>query len=213
MDLITLEKIPIRIDWSLDKSDNYQVEIVMNTSDFFSSGTEIRSKIKDFKERYLKLIVDVKELSKPGQRKKASEYWNLSKLLVDFNKETENEFFITNYSDALARDLDGYNLSKPSLDMLFKFADYFTEDEILDTIPYANYRALVNKGRKLQKLNLFEQEKNRLLELHKKGKLPHTVTRTKDRHGKWIYKEDEYANQLDFIIKSASTKKMRSVKC
>ena len=213
MDLITLEKIPIRIDWSLDKSDNYQVEIVMNTSDFFSSGTEIRSKLKDFKEKYLKLIAGTKKLSKPGQRKKSSEYWKLSKLLVDFNKETENEFFITNYSDALARDLDGFKLSKVSLGMLFQFADYFTEDEVLDSISYSHYRILVNKGKKLQKYNLLEKQKKRLLELHKKGNLPRTVTGTRGRNGEWVHMEEEYANYLDFIIKSASTKKMRSVKC
>ena len=213
MDLITLEKIPIRIDWSLDKSDNYQVEIVMNTSDFFSSGTEIRSKLKDFKEKYLKLIVDVKELSKPGQRKKTSHYWKLSKLLVDFNKETENEFFITNYSDALARDLDGYNLSKTTLVCLFKFANYFTEDEILDVIPSTYYLRLVSMRNKLQRYNLFEQEKKKLFELGKKGKLPGTVTYTKDKHGKVVFKENVYANQLSSVIKSASTKMTRSVKC
>ena len=199
MDLISLEKIPIRIDWSLDKSDNYQVEIVMNTSDFFSSGTEIRSKLKDFKERYLKLIADVKELSKPGQRKKASEYWKLSRLLVDFNKETENEFFITNYTEALARDLDGFKLSSSSIGMFLKFADYFTEDEILDTILYCYYRILTNKRNKLQKYNLLEKEKKKLLELGKKRKRPGT--------------EREYEQQLNLLIESASTKKMRSVKC
>ena len=56
MDLITLEKIPIRIDWSVDKSNNYQVEIVMNTSDFFSSGTTIRNQIKQFKRKYLDFV-------------------------------------------------------------------------------------------------------------------------------------------------------------
>ena len=175
MDLIT-----IRIDWSLDKSDNYQVEIVMNTSDFFSSGQEIRSKLKDFKEKYLKLIADAKKLSK---RKKASEYWNLSKLLVDFNKETENEFFITNYADALVRDLDGFDLARSTLAMILQFTDYFTEDEILDSISYSHYRVLINKGKKLQKYNLLEKEKKKLLELHKKGKLPSLAVR-RERNGK-----------------------------
>ena len=79
---------------------------------------------------------------------------HVSKLLVDFNKETENEFFITNYADALVRDLDGFDLARSTLAMILQFTDYFTEDEILDSISYSHYRVLINKGKKLQKYNL-----------------------------------------------------------
>ena len=198
MDVITLEKIPIRIDWSIDKSNNYQVEIVMNTSDFFSSGTTIRNQIKQFKRKYLDFVKKAQDIMpKNKSERKSSHFWKIGELLYNFNKEVENEFFITNYSEALMRDLE-YFKSPRTIAYILELGKFFKRNEISDSIPITLYLELLYKRNAVQQLNLFEKEKSRLLKLAKEKKLPIKM---------------EYRNQLNLLIESASTKKMRSVKC
>ena len=185
MDLITLEKIPIRIDWSIDKSDNYQVEIVMNTSDFFSSGTTIRNQIKQFKRKYLDFVKKAQDIMpKNKSERKPSHFWKIGELPYNFNKEVENEFFITNYSEALMRDLE-YFKSPRTIAYILELGKFFKRNEISDSIPITLYLELLQKRNAVQHRNLFEKEKSRLLKLAKEKKLPIKM---------------EYRNQLKLLI-------------
>ena len=199
MDLITLEKIPIRIDWSIDKSNNYQVEIVMNTSDFFSSGTIIRKQIMQFKKRYIKLIEEAKKLARSKNKRtknkfQSSDFWKLGKILFDFNKEVENEFFITNYTEAISRDMKGFYLSDTEVGVLGQFVQYFKKNEVFDIISFAHYRDFTWKWNKLSERGLLEQEKQKFLELGKKEKLPD---------------HKKYRNQLKLLIETNELPRMR----
>ena len=147
-------------------------EVLIDLDDIFSEGISVSKKIEKFKKRYLQFINDAKKLAKKNKQKKASDYWKLSRLLIEFNNKIEREFFIINYVEAISKDMNGFHLSKTQVGRLFQFANYFKKNEINDTISYSHYRELTDKRNQLVELDLFEREKKKLLELSDKGKLP-----------------------------------------
>ena len=173
----TVQKISVRIDWTKDDTGKYETQIVMGSNDFFSSGTTIRNEIKQFKKRYIKLIEDARKLAKSKNKRankkfQSSDFWKLGKILFDFNKEVENEFFITNYTEAISRDMKGFYLSDTEVGVLGQFVQYFKKNEVFDIISFAHYRDFTWKWNQLSERGLLEQEKQKFLELGKKGKLP-----------------------------------------
>ena len=194
----TVQRISVRIDWTKDDTGKYETQIVMGSNDFFSSGATIRNEIKQFKRKYLDFVKKAQDIMpKNKSERKSSHFWKIGELLYNFNKEVENEFFITNYSEALMRDLE-YFKSPRTIAYILELGKFFKRNEISDSIPITLYLELLYKRNAVQQLNLFEKEKSRLLKLAKEKKLPIKM---------------EYRNQLKLLIKSASTKKMRSVKC
>ena len=81
------------------------------------------------------------------------------------------------------------------VDRLFLFANYFKKNEIDDAISYSHYRELIDKISRLVELDLFEREKNKLLKLSGKGKIPSHRT--------------EYRNYLNEIVKPVLVKRVR----
>ena len=168
----SLAKIPIRIIRSKDYLGKVQDEIVMDCSDAISFGSKIRTKIRKFKKIYSKLLADLKKLSKKGKRRQASDYWKIGQLIIKFNQTIEKEFVIINYRQAIAMVGRKYSLSDSTIGIIEQFAKTFKKEEVLDKIPYTFYLEFVLKQSQLASKNLLEQEKARLLELGKKGKLP-----------------------------------------
>ena len=166
------DKIPIRIIRSRNHLEKLQDEIVMDCSSAISFGPKIRTKIRKFKKRYSKLLNDIKKLSKKGERKPASDYWKLGQIINDFNKNIEKDFVIINYRQAIARIGKKYSLSDSTTQIVELFAKTFKKEEVLDKIPFTFYLEFILKQSQLASKNLLEQEKSRLLELGKKGKLP-----------------------------------------
>ena len=194
----TVQRISVRIDWTKNEAGKYETQIVMGSNDFFSSGATIRNEIKQFKRKYLDFVKKAQDIMpKNKSERKSSHFWKIGELLYNFNKEVENEFFITNYSEALMRDLE-YFKSPRTIAYILELGKFFKRNEISDSIPITLYLELLQKRNAVQHRNLFEKEKSRLLKLAKEKKLPIKM---------------EYRNQLKLLIKSASTKKMRSVKC
>ena len=115
----------------------------------------------------------------------SSDFWKLGNLLFDFNKEVENEFFITNYTEAISRDMKGFYLSDTEVGVLGQFVRYFKKNEVFDIISFAHYRDFTWKWNQLSERGLLEQEKQKFLELGKKGKLPD---------------HKKYRNQLKLLI-------------
>ena len=183
----SLDKIPIRIIRSKDYLGKIQDEIVMDCSDAISFGSKIRTKIRKFKKRYSELLDDIKKLSKKGKRKQSSDYWKIGQLIIDFNKNIEKEFVIINYRQAIARIGKKYSLSDSTTQLVEEFAKTFKKEEVLDEIPFNFYLEFVYKQSQLASKNLLEQEKARLLELGKKGKLPD---------------HKKYRNELKFLVNS-----------
>ena len=166
------DKIPIRIIRSRNHLGKLQDEIVMDCSSAISFGPKIRTKMRKFKKKYSQLLGDVKKLSKKGKRKQSSDYWKIGQLIIDFNKNIEKEFVIINYRQAMALLGKKYSLSDSTTQIVEQFAKTFKKEEVLDKIPYTFYLEFVLKQSQLASKNLLEQEKARLLELGKKGKLP-----------------------------------------
>ena len=166
------EKIPVRITWMKNEKGKIEPEVLIDLDDVFSEGISISKKIEKFKKRYYQFLSDVKKLAKKNKQKKASDYWKLSRLLIEFNNKIEREFFIINYIEAISKDMKGFHLSRAQVGRLFQFANYFKKNEINDMVSYSHYRELTDKRSRLIELDLFEREKNKLLKLSGKGKIP-----------------------------------------
>ena len=188
-------KIPVRITWMKNEKGIIESEVLIGLDDVFSEGISISKKIEKFKKRYHQFLSDVKKLANKNKQKKASDYWKLSRLLIEFNNKIEREFFIINYVEAISKDMNGFHLSKTQVGRLFQFANYFKKNEINDTISYSHYRELTDKRNQLVELDLFEREKKKLLELSDKGKLPSHRT--------------VYRNYLNEIVKPVLVKRVR----
>ena len=183
----TVQRISVRIDWTKDDAGKYETQIVMGSNDFFSSGTTIRNQIKQFKRKYLDFVKKAQDIMpKNKSERKSSHFWKIGELLYNFNKEVENEFFITNYSEALMRDFE-YFKSPRTIAYILELGKFFKRNEISDSIPITLYLELLQKRNAVQQRNLFEKEKSRLLKLAKEKKLPIKM---------------EYRNQLKLLIRS-----------
>ena len=168
----SLDKIPVRIIYSKNQSGKFQWEIMMDCSDAVSFGPQIRTKIRKITKLWNKLLDESKKLSKKGERKPASDYWKLGQVINNFNKKIEKEFVIINYRQAIARIGKKYSLSDSQTGIIEQFAQTFKKEEVLDKISFTFYLEFILKQSQLASKNLLEQEKARLLELGKKGKLP-----------------------------------------
>ena len=151
------QKIRVEIAESDNKFSKSKIDVIMDVSNVITLGSEIRSKTRKFKKK--------KKFS-------SLDWWNLGKLLDDFNKKIENEFVIKNYTQAICRDLEGFELSDTEVGVIRQFARYFTKDEVLEEISIAHYRDFTWKRNQLLEHGILDQEKNRLVKMGKEKKLP-----------------------------------------
>ena len=167
----SLDKIPVRIIYSKNQSGKFQWDVMMDCSDAVSFGPQIRAKIRKITKLWNKLVDETTKLSKKGKRKRASDYWKIGQVIINFNKKIEKEFVIINYRQAIALLGKKYSLSDSTTGIIEQFAKTFKKEEVFNKIPYTFYLEFVLKQSQLASKNLLEQEKTRLLELGKKGKL------------------------------------------
>ncbi len=173
--MVKKSKIPVRIDWIKDDSGKYETQIVMDSTDFFSSDTKIREKILKFKIKYIENVKKVQKIfyGKNFDEKKYRDlssltYFKIGLILKKFNKHIQNEFEITNYNQAISRD---FGLSPDYISDIITIAEVFKKNEIMDSIPFSYYRALKRKRIELIELGLFEKEKKRLNKMANDEKL------------------------------------------
>jgi hypothetical protein len=169
-----MNKIPVKIvQYKINGESRKNVMIDM--VDTYDIDGDVEAKIKDFKNKYFKIIKNVEKIfygineKKKYQNLPSSTYYKIGELLQKFNSEIKNEFEITNYTEAISRD---FGLSKDYIYDLLTIVEIFKKHEIIDTIPFSYYRALKRKRNELEKLELFEKEKKRLNLLGGKKKLP-----------------------------------------
>ena len=166
---INPKKIPVRIVQAHDVYGNKQVGVTLDISYYVDGGEDASKQVEKFRRLYFTTLNKAKKLLGNKKRKTSKQYWHLSKLLQDFNAETENEFFITNYRTALERD---FGITDSYVGVIFDFGKFFNEEEIIDEIPFSVYFELALKKRKLDKLGLFAKEKEALLKKVKTEKIP-----------------------------------------
>ena len=183
---INPEKIPVRIIQATDNHGNKEIGVTLDISYYVDTGGDPSGQVEKFRKLYFTTLKKAEKLfkSKNKKRRTSNEFWQLSKILQEFNKKTENEFEITNYPTALERD---FKLTDSYVRIIFDFGNFFKESEVLDIIPFSTYFELALKKRQLEKLGLFEKEKGRLLRIAKQGNTP---------------KHKEYREELKKLIHS-----------
>lgn len=177
-----MAKIPIKLVEITDESGETGIEVMMSMKDFEETDATLRSTIKKFKEKYLQSISDARKIDTLGASKKRAvstkKRWKACKILADFNADAQNAFDIVNYKEAYSRD---FGVPLRSIRTYIDFGTLFSEDEVLDIIPYSVYAELVFKANGLRHKGLLDSEKEWLLSRARAGKVP-------DR--------DEYRNRL-----------------
>jgi len=170
------EKIPVRIVQTQDMHGTKKISIMIDVGNYLETGGNPEIKLNKFKKLYFDTVNSAKKLfyGTTGEEKKyqdlpSSLYWSLGDLLSKFNEKIENEFEITNYTEAISRD---FGLSKDYIYDLLTVVKFFKKSEVLDSVYFSYYRALKRKRKELSKLGLFEKEKKRLNKLGKEDKLP-----------------------------------------
>ena len=162
-------KIPVRITWMKNEKGIIESEVLISLDDVFSEGISISKKIEKFKKRYVELVKkSQKIMPKDKSKRKTSHFWKIGKLLYDFNKSIENDFEITNFQQAVIRD---FGLYESWLPRILKIGEFFTKNDIADSVPFSHYHELIDKIPILEK-SAFEKEKKRLLKRAKDDTLP-----------------------------------------
>ena len=153
---------------------------------------DTRRKIKEFEKKYFNLIEKATKLFYKGNIKEKRQdlptttLWQLGNMFRKFYDNVYNQFYITNYANALQRD---FGRTEPYIRELIIFVREFKKEEVTDDIPMAVYRALIWKRNQLDKLKLFEKEKEKLI---KRGKTKQFIGR------------ENYKKELKELIKQYS---------
>ena len=126
-------------------------------------------KLKNLKKKYFEAIDKAKKIFpiKQAQRK-TMEFWKLGKILLKLKESTSEQFIITNYYSALERD---FSFTSKYIRMILEFGEYFEKNEVMNSIKFSYYMELIQKRKSLEKINLFEKEKKRLLKMGKTNTL------------------------------------------
>jgi hypothetical protein len=169
------KKIPVKIVQVQDIHGRKHTSIMLDLNYYFEAKDNNNKKIEEFKKLYDNVVKEMKNLffENDEQRKyqnlPSSLYYNLGTIIHQFNQKIENEFFITNYDEAIHRD---FGLSKDYIYDLRIIAKIFNKNEIIDSVPFSYYRALMRKKNQFDRYNRFNYEKTRLNEMGKNNKLP-----------------------------------------
>lgn len=137
-------------------------------------GESQARQVAELNERYNSMIESAQGLfrGRPGKHKMnspSSTYFGAGKLFLDFMVSIQDRFEITNYTTALSRD---FGLSQGYITDLLAIAKSFGPNEIIDSVPFTHYRMLKRKQRRLENTGLFEEEKKRLNDMGRTGRLP-----------------------------------------
>ena len=176
-------KIPVKIIEFADGDKKIQ-EVMIDLIDTIGLDGDPGKKLSSFRKKYFALVKKAQKIMpKDKSKRKTSHFWKIGKLLYDFNKSIENEFEITNYQQAVIRD---FGLYESWLPRILKIGEFFTKNDIVDSVPFSHYHELIDKIPILEKSS-FEKEKKRLLKRAKDDTLPTTK---------------EYRKELNALVKS-----------
>jgi hypothetical protein len=170
-----IKKVPVKIVQVQDIHGTTNTFVMLDLNYYFESKDNSNKTVQQFKKLYDNFVKEINELffeknDKPKYRNLPSSlYYKLGTIIEQFNQKIENNFFITNYDAALHRD---FGLSKDYIYDLRIISKIFKKNEIIDSVPFSYYRALMRKKNQLDKYDKFNDEKKRLNEMGKNNKLP-----------------------------------------
>jgi hypothetical protein len=182
-----MKQIPVKIvEYTI--SGETRKNVMIDLIDTYEISGNVENKIKKFKKKYFDLIKKSEEIfPKEKSKRKPSHFWQMGKLLYDFNKSIEKEFKITNYQQAVIRDFSLYNRSV--VGHVIQFGEFFNKKDIVDTISMSHYMELIWKSSLLQKMKKLEGEKKRLIKRANEKTLP---------------PHKEYREELNELVESKS---------
>lgn len=190
---VKTKKIPVKIVQTQDIHGNKKVGVMIDLGYYLDTKVDPKEKIEKFKKLYFETVTKARklfygsdELGKKYQNIPSSTYMNLAIILRKFNEAIENEFVITNYTQALHRD---FGLSRDYVQDLLVISKLFKKTQILDSVPFSYYRALMRKSNELKKYNMFDDE---LIRLNKMGKI------------KTLSGRENYKKELIQVLKQAT---------
>ena len=175
--MINMKKIPVKIIEVTSPGGDTKKGVMLDSAYYFPMKENSRKKIKKFEQDYFDLVDNATKLfyndgiKKNQSNAQSTIFWKLGKMFRKFHDKTSNGFYITNYAKSLQRD---FGLTEPYIRELIIFSREFKIQEVSDNVPMAIYRALVWKRNHLDKLGLFEQEKQKLI---KRGKTKQFIGR------------------------------------
>lgn len=167
-----MAKIPVKIVQTEDIHGTKKVGVMLDVAYYIESNSEsnLDEKVKQFKQLYFEILEKAKKyIPQKGGKHKTTDFWKLSKLLLDLKKSTSNQFEITNFRNALQRD---FLFTGRYIDKILEFALYYNKNEISDLISISYYVELSQKKQKLDKIGFFDKEKKHLLKMSQQGTLP-----------------------------------------
>jgi hypothetical protein len=182
-----MKQIPVKIvEYTI--SGETRKNVMIDLIDTYEISGNVENKIKKFKKKYFDLIKKSEEIfPKEKSKRKPSHFWQMGKLLYDFNKSIEKEFKITNYQQAVIRDFSLYNRSV--VGHVIQFGEFFNKKDIVNTISMSHYMELIWKSSLLQKMKKLEGEKKRLIKRANEKTLP---------------PHKEYREELNELVESKS---------
>jgi hypothetical protein len=168
-----MEKIPVKVVWVKDINSKIHSSVMVAMDELVGSAGRVDySSVKKFNEDYQKLISKCKKVMtshKVKSRIQPSGYWKVGDILNEFVGQNESNFRFTNYRVAFQRDLD---VTDSYIGIIMDFPKFFKENEVINGLAMSYYFELLLKARILLKTNKFDSEKEKLINLHKEGRLP-----------------------------------------
>ena len=154
--------------------DGYKTSAMIDMAYYTDLGKNPARQIAELNERYSNMIESARnlfhdEFGKPKKNVPSSTYFEAGKLFLDFVISIRDKFEIVNYTAALSKD---FGLSQDYITDLLAVAKSFDIKDIVDSVPFTHYRMLKRKLNSLEKLGCFQNEKKRLNDMGKTGKLP-----------------------------------------
>ena len=165
-----MKQIPVKIvEYTI--SGETRKNVMIDLLDTYEISGNVESKIKKFKKKYFDLIKkSTKIMPKEKSKRKPSHFWQIGKLLNDFHKSIENEFEITNFSQAVNRDFELYGTRQTAA--ILQLGKEFSKKDISDNVSFSHYLELLFITKMLNENGLLEKEKERLLAMGQNNTLP-----------------------------------------
>jgi len=166
-----MERIPVKIIELTTPNGEKVKEIKLNILDYYNIDGTIPLKIKKFKKKYFDLIKKSQNIMpKEKSKRKPSHFWQIGKLLYDFNKSIQSQFEITNFTQAVIRDFDLYGTRQTAA--ILQLGKEFSKKDISDNVSFSHYLELLFITKMLKENGLLEKEKKRLLAMGQNDTLP-----------------------------------------
>lgn len=167
-----MSAIPVRMV-RVSVVEGHKTSAMIDMAHYTDLGQDAAKQVAELNERYSGMMESARSLfydgrGNPKKTVPSSAYFGAGNLFLDFAVSVQDRFEVTNYTAALSRD---FGLSQGYITDLLSIAKSFDAGEISDLVPFTHYRMLKRKQVPLERIELFQKEKQRLNAMGKSGRL------------------------------------------